>query len=58
MDAIEKELCELSAAELRERIVEMEATLATLSPSPRLRMGDQLRDQLSQAKNLLAAREG
>jgi hypothetical protein len=57
MDAIEKELCELSAAELRERIVEMEATLANLSSSPRLRLGEQVRGQLAQAKNLLAAQE-
>ena len=57
LDAIEKELCELTAAELRDRIVEMEATLANLSSSPRLRLSEQLRGQLAQAKGLLSARE-
>jgi hypothetical protein len=54
-EAMEKELCELTAAELRDRIAEMEATLANLSP--RLRLCEQLRGQLSQAKSLLTARE-
>jgi hypothetical protein len=57
LDAIEKELCELTAAELQDRIVEMEATLASLSSSPRLRLSEQLRGQLAQAKSLLSARE-
>ena len=57
MEAIEKELCELSADELRDRIVELEATLANLSSSPRLRLSEQLRGQLAQAKSLLSARE-
>jgi hypothetical protein len=55
--AIEAELPDLSAEELRGRIADLEATLANLSPSPRLRMGEQLRNQLSQAQSLLAARE-
>ena len=57
LDAIEKELCELTATELRARIVEMEETLANLSRSPRLRLGEQIRGQLARAKSLLATRE-
>jgi hypothetical protein len=53
----EAELCELSSAELRDRIAEMEAILSDLSSSPRLRLSEQLRGQLSQARSLLAARE-
>jgi hypothetical protein len=56
-DAIEAELRGLSAGELRERISELEATLSTLSSSPRLRLNEQLRGQLAQAQGLLSARE-
>ena len=53
----EAELCELSSDELRDRIAELEATLANLSSSPRLKLGQILRSKLSQAQGLLAARE-
>ena len=54
---MEAELHDLSAAELRDRIADLEANLANMSSSPRLRLCEQLRGQLSQAKSLLAARE-
>jgi hypothetical protein len=55
--ATEPELCELSAGELRERIAVMEAALESLSSSPRLLLGEQLRTKLSQAQSLLSGRE-
>ena len=56
VSATEPELCDLSCAELREQIAELEASLSTLS-SPRLKLGELMRTKLSEAKSLLAARE-
>jgi hypothetical protein len=54
----EPALSELSTAELREQIAGLEATLASLASSPRLKLGEVLRSRLSEAQSLLAAREG
>ena len=53
----EPALSELPTAELRLAVTELESAVAGLSSSPRLRLGEQLRTQLSQAQSLLAARE-
>jgi hypothetical protein len=60
--APQDELCELSPAELRDRIAEMESTLGNVPASQRKQPGgmwlvEQLRIQVSEARSLLASRE-